>query len=468
MITILTSTEDIASTNIKQHLMEMRSWSTLEESEHWRIYGSEQFRLVNIDELMVHQDNIDTQLEDAGYTSELIVFASRHRSKDPRPILTAHFTGNVGKAMLGGKDNQLITPAPWALKSLMLSLEKRSSSIGFEVALECTHHGPTDIDTPSVYVEIGSSEEEWRNTDAGRIIAESILELRKTDPPIAIGFGGSHYAPRQTNLILGSDITFGHIFPDHVLDSLDLDLLEQAFTKSKADFAYFDRKAMSSAQRERLSDMITSLGYWVLRETEITTMAGIPWKTYHSIRSTMESSGSDHRLVVTPAMRTRIMEAEQPKIVKNQLDAELLQEAIGTDRERTEHMLNRQPVAYAIREDGTHTALILTLREDSPHVPEKLTEECIKILERSYSIEYNRDTQQLILKQEKFSPKLARKHGVPQGPLYGELASGKPININGRTINPNMVHETISKAIKINNFTYILEKEKRKVMGEST
>jgi len=38
-----------------------------------------------------------------------------------------------------------------------------------------------------------------------------------------------------------TDVAFGHIFPSHALNSLDEELIQQAFKRSKADFAYIDR-----------------------------------------------------------------------------------------------------------------------------------------------------------------------------------------------------------------------------------
>ncbi len=65
---------------------------------------------------------------------------------------------------------------------------------------------------------------------AGRIVAEAILLYKESD----------------------SSVAFGHIFPSHALDYLDEEMIHQAFTRSKADFAYIDRKSMKAQKRERL------------------------------------------------------------------------------------------------------------------------------------------------------------------------------------------------------------------------
>ena len=41
----------------------------------------------------------------------------------------------------------------------------------FEVTLETTHHGPL-LDTPTLFIEIGSTEEHWGRTDAAEVWAD--------------------------------------------------------------------------------------------------------------------------------------------------------------------------------------------------------------------------------------------------------------------------------------------------------
>ena len=123
--------------------------------------------------------------------------------------------------------------------------------------------------TPSLYIEIGSGEEEWIDDGAGEIVAEAILTLQCVDVPVAVGFGGGHYAPRQTKLTLEAEVAFGHIFPNYQLERLDYGLIREAFLKSDADFGYIDRKAMRAGPRNGLIETINRLGYRVLREGEI-------------------------------------------------------------------------------------------------------------------------------------------------------------------------------------------------------
>jgi D-aminoacyl-tRNA deacylase len=281
---IICSALDQASQNIKNCLLNIRKWQPVSHDKDCSVVEYRDFRIVEISESLIHQDGIDKKLKAWGFPANLIIFASKHRSKDGRAILTVHSTGNVNEARFGGFRKKLAAAAPQAASSLLRSLKILAENEEYEVSLECTHHGPSDIDIPSVFIEIGSSESQWMDEVAGRMIANAILMLKDNDLPVSVGFGGTHYAPRQTSMILSANVTFGHIFPSHVLDELDEDIVRQAFMKSRADFAYVDRKSMKGEQREKLRRMIENIGFKVLKESDIKDMGEsvYGWKNYKS------------------------------------------------------------------------------------------------------------------------------------------------------------------------------------------
>ena len=55
----------------------------------------------------------------------------------------------------------------------------------------------------------------------------------------------------------------------------------------------------------------------------------------------------------------------------------------------------------------------------------------------------------MILKKVRFDPAKATELGVPKGPSFGKLAAGFEINLNGKTITPEMVSNQITKVIRI-------------------
>ena len=292
--TIICSAPDLASMNIKENLLAMHDWD-----REGDVYESDRVRIVEVDKLHIFCDHIDSELERRGLPTNLIIFASKHKSDSSKRLFSAHFTGNVSDAKFGGNPRELAPAAPQLLRPVLHSMRDLATDAGtgYDVSMESTHHGPTALSVPSIYIEIGSTEAEWVDPGAGRIAASAILDLdlnldinldskldlnldsnsnrdpdsevRKSGYPVAVGFGGGHYAHRQTKLIFETEITFGHNFPKYQLDNLDDGLIRDALLKSNADFAYFDRKSMNAAQRNRISAVIEDLGYEVLRERTI-------------------------------------------------------------------------------------------------------------------------------------------------------------------------------------------------------
>jgi D-aminoacyl-tRNA deacylase len=276
-ITIICSAPDLASQNIKTYLLKLREWEALKLPENscfsaaWESSDGK-FRLVEIEEMHVFQDGLDRRLEAAGLPASLIIFASKHRSKEEVNSLTVHCTGNPSEeARLGGRPKELAVSSPAAMKSILAEMKRLAEGKGlkYDVTLEVTHHGPTELSVPSLYAEIGSTETQWKDPDAGEVAAKAILSVSLDKVPVALGFGGGHYAMRQTGLLLETDISFGHNFPKHQLEFVDEALIMQAVEKSNADFAYFDRKSMKSEDKNRISAVLDKLGLKVLKESEI-------------------------------------------------------------------------------------------------------------------------------------------------------------------------------------------------------
>jgi D-aminoacyl-tRNA deacylase len=281
-ITIICSVSDLASQNIKTHLLKLNDWESLELPERSGFLAARKstdgkFRLVEIEEMHVFQDGIDKKLETAGLPASLIIFASRHRSKEEINSLTVHCTGNPSEeARIGGYPKELAVSSPPAMKSILTEMKRlaEEKDLEYNITLEVTHHGPTELSVPSLYAEIGSTETQWKDMEAGEVVAKAILTVTLDKVPVAIGFGGGHYAMRQTGLLFETKISFGHNFPKHQLEHVDEALIKQAVEKSNADFAYFDRKSMKSEDRKRISKILEKLGLSVLKESEIREQYG--------------------------------------------------------------------------------------------------------------------------------------------------------------------------------------------------
>jgi D-aminoacyl-tRNA deacylase len=276
-ITIICSAPDLASQNIKSHLLNLKSWKLLELPENSGFLATREsadgnFRLVEIEEMHVFQDGLDKKLEALELPASLIIFASKHRSKEEINSLTVHCTGNSSdEARLGGCPRSLAVSSPAAMRSILKEMKRlaEEKNLKYDVTLEVTHHGPTELSVPSLYAEIGSTEVQWNDQNAGEVVAKAILAVSVEKVPVALGFGGGHYAIRQTGLLLETGVSFGHNFPKYQLEFLDEALISQAVEKSGAEFAYFDRKSMKSEDRNRISGILEKLGLKVFKESEI-------------------------------------------------------------------------------------------------------------------------------------------------------------------------------------------------------
>lgn len=245
---VVCSTNDPASLNIMSHLLTMGSFEKKKLGDY-TFYFEDDFAVVEVNERLIYADRIDERLSRFLDFDE-ILFASRHSSKDGRKIFTTHVSGNVGESTYGGLAKSLARPSPITMKNFVLALKKRLNRVmDFEFSLEATHHGPSEISKPCAFYEIGSTELEWKNGEAGEVLAESILEAirdPRKDWKIAVGIGGTHYVPRQTEIILETLFTFGHNFAKYTFENLDLEILNKAIELSKAEFLIYDDKSTNA------------------------------------------------------------------------------------------------------------------------------------------------------------------------------------------------------------------------------
>ncbi len=255
-ISIVVSKTDPAGLNIAEHLIKKFDFKQTEKQFNFNsvyFFSSEKtlFELVFINQKQVFADYLN-ELD-----SDLIVFASKHSSKTKKPCLTVHSTGNFSKAELGGKTRTLSLASSFVMKNFYLNLLKKAKKRNFfPVFLEQTHHGPFLL-KPSVFIEIGSSEEEWQNQIAGEILAETIInsfEKFNSNFSTAVGVGGTHYCPEFSKIEERTQIALSHILSKYYVDEVDLRLFRQMLEKTfeKVDLVLIDWKGLTSRQRNKI------------------------------------------------------------------------------------------------------------------------------------------------------------------------------------------------------------------------
>lgn len=261
-IVIICSSSDPASLNIASRLLELVEW---EKEGDLRFHRS--CCMLCIQGELVGLRRLEDMLDRMGLSPGLIVFASRHKSKEAVPWLGGHFTGIVQDGSF-----ELSRPAPYALKRLLMALQRYAPS-AFRLSAEATHHGPVDLRTPSVFAEIGSCEQHWIDPAAGTAVARAILELEKYDEhagePVLLGIGGGHYVQRQTELMLSRPVAFGHMFSKYQASMLSADAMRSAAELSGASGVYLDGKSFRSEERRRLEEIAAGLGLRVMNTKDV-------------------------------------------------------------------------------------------------------------------------------------------------------------------------------------------------------
>ncbi|MCG3223953.1 MAG: hypothetical protein H7647_05770, partial [Candidatus Heimdallarchaeota archaeon] len=122
----------------------------------------------------VTSNHLDLEIE-----AELYIFASRHRAASGTPALLIHPTGNWNQVTLEGREKELSYTSATALKFGFQNLITKREEFNleeFKVDMEVTHHGPTELKTPLIFMELGSSEEYWEHKKAALAVGQAIIE----------------------------------------------------------------------------------------------------------------------------------------------------------------------------------------------------------------------------------------------------------------------------------------------------
>jgi D-aminoacyl-tRNA deacylase len=194
---------------------------------------------------------------------ELIIVPSTHKSEAGVPMLNAHTTGNwTDDNSRGGEKRKLsIAPAPYIASAVRALRDKKEQlKLNYEVGLEVTHHSPT-IDLPVMFIEVGSSEKQWNDLTACRVVADVVAKIVASEPEkldVCVGFGGPHYAPQFTRRVLAGKYATGHICPKHHIDAIDESMILQAFEKTipKPNVAVLEWKGLKPDQRAKIIEVL--------------------------------------------------------------------------------------------------------------------------------------------------------------------------------------------------------------------
>jgi D-aminoacyl-tRNA deacylase len=431
MLAIVVSRADSASEHIGDHLLELADWTEHEDEGRsdaeggGTYYQADGAELRTFDGLHLHLDGAAAAFDEP----DLLVFASRH-SGETGPLLTAHATGNFGPAEYGGGEGSLARAAPNALRAVRRSFDEHAPD-GYDVGIECTHHGPSTVGCPSLFVELGSGEDEWADPAGAEAVARSILALRgvaPTDYRTVVGFGGGHYAPRFDRVLAETDWRVGHVAADWALEAMgdpreSRAVVGKAFAMSGTEFALVD------GDRPRLESVVEELGFEAVSETWLRETTGVPLDLVERVERELTPIDEGLRLGESAA-------GYDDEFVADELPAELLEAANGVDRAAVREAVDGLAVTYETAEGGSLVAGPVALAEGDDR--RALVEALAAVLESKYDAVEVREGEVYAVR-EAFDPDLAREAGVEEGPAFGRLADGRSVEIDGETVDPGEV-----------------------------
>ena len=232
--------------------------------------------VIYLDELSIYADK---EVNEKCKNSDFVIFATKHESEKKMPALTVHAPGNWGNADYGGENGRVCKTSGMFMKLLFNILKDEAEKQklgGYEITMECTHHGPL-IDKPCCFIEIGSSYEEWNDSDAGNVVAMTIkrainnIVVLDKDYEAVVGVGGPHYCPNFNKIQLNSEYAVGHVIPQYVFP-LTKEMVREAVggTFEKVKKVIIDWKGCGvSAERERVIGLLEGDGLEVVRSDKV-------------------------------------------------------------------------------------------------------------------------------------------------------------------------------------------------------
>jgi len=227
------------------------------------------FRGNFFDLLVIPTPAISADWLEEKYSYDGFVFLSKHAAESKVLALTCHSTGNFSEAKFGGNNRQVAIPHPQLQKSYLQKLwQKRNDFSEFQITIEATHHGPTNLNKPTIFIEIGTTEKQWNDVSLCNKVAKNVVEVlkgEKTTHPVAICFGGTHYPELFTKQLLDGKFALGTVMPKHALDFLDEELFSHILERnSMAKIALLDWGGLGQ-NKQKIVDLLKKTDLEVVR-----------------------------------------------------------------------------------------------------------------------------------------------------------------------------------------------------------
>ncbi len=242
----------------------MAKFISREMKNEGEIYRGKYFDLLIIPTPAISADWLEEKFSYDGF-----VFLSKHAAESGVLALTCHSTGNFSEAKFGGNNRQVAIPHPHLQKSYLQKLWQNKNDFSeFQITIEATHHGPTNLNKPSIFIEIGTTEKQWNDSSLCNSVAKIVVDIMKSEQksnPVAICFGGTHYPDKFTNEILHGKFALGTVIPKHALGFLDEELFSHILDRNNmAKTALLDWGGLGQ-NKQKVLDLLNNTDLEVIR-----------------------------------------------------------------------------------------------------------------------------------------------------------------------------------------------------------
>lgn len=262
---LVTSTHDLASTTMIHYLVSNAEFASEgkrrgADGESYRSLRHKNIQLHVISGSLLTLENIN----DLYPLADVFIFLSKHRSDSSIPTLTCHFTGNFSADnSYGGNPRQIAISYPSLQKAYLkaITAAARQNVSKYEVIIEATHHGPTSLNKPVLFVELGSSEKQWADENTAAVICDTLLHILENGfercEKVGIALGGTHYPRKFNKLLLESNFGLAAVASKHNLKAIDDAMLNQMIEKSieKVTHIVLDSKGLGS-EKDRILKIV--------------------------------------------------------------------------------------------------------------------------------------------------------------------------------------------------------------------
>lgn len=234
------------------------------------LYEAQGVRLLALKSSLLYLERLGAEAGDATD----YIFLHKHSSESGLPVFTVHQPGNLtSRAPLGGRPREVALVNPTLFGMLAKAIHRASEgAMGLPLALEATHHGPTSLERPVLFVELGSGPSQWEDERLATLLLEAVLAVcRGLEPPpggpVALAVGGPHYPEKFKRLVLEQGVRPAGIASKHVLDGLDEALIRHMLSRSlePVTHIYVDWKGARAQHRALLAKLAAELGLSLVR-----------------------------------------------------------------------------------------------------------------------------------------------------------------------------------------------------------